>query len=160
MPEAVSFMKKRYNLDEEESVIATELNEIIKYEYENNLKLKPHALKFVRYLCSAGKKLYVATATYEKLARIVLERNGVLGYFEGLVSCSSIGVGKDKPDIFLEASKLLKLPPEKCIVFEDSLYAIKTANAAGFKTVGVYDTVNVELFDEINEITDGQMVLK
>ena len=49
------------------------------------------------------------------------------------------GAGKERPDIYLAAAKALGTHPADTWVFEDALYAIKTAKAAGFYTVGLYD---------------------
>ena len=37
------------------------------------------------------------------------------------------------------AAEALHVAPAETLVFEDSLYALKTAKAAGFYTIGVYD---------------------
>jgi len=44
--------------------------------------------------------------------------------------------------------------PEDTWVFEDALYAIRTAKNAGFRTVGVYDPFNIEDMEEIKSICD------
>lgn len=31
------------------------------------------------------------------------------------------------------------MPPRQCLVAEDSLYALQTAAAAGYRTVGIFD---------------------
>ena len=41
------------------------------------------------------------------------------------------------------AAEKLNLPAENCIVFEDSLTAIRSANAAGFTTVAIYEASNL-----------------
>ena len=40
---------------------------------------------------------------------------------------------------YLLAAEALHAAPAETLVFEDSLYALKTAKAAGFYTIGVYD---------------------
>lgn len=57
----------------------------------------------------------------------------------GIKLCTEIGAGKERPDIYLAAAKALGTHPADTWVFEDALYAIKTAKAAGFYTVGLYD---------------------
>ena len=62
-----------------------------------------------------------------------------LGYFAQIFTTGEIGVSKHEPTIYLLAAQALGSAPGETIVFEDSLYALKTAKAAGFYTVGVYD---------------------
>jgi beta-phosphoglucomutase-like phosphatase (HAD superfamily) len=47
---------------------------------------------------------------------------------------------KPHPDIYLRAAELLGVPPEDCVVFEDSLTGIQAARAAGMAVVGVGTT--------------------
>ncbi len=44
--------------------------------------------------------------------------------------------------------------PKDTWVFEDALYAIKTAKSAGFRTVGVYDASSKDDWDEIKRVCD------
>ena len=48
-------------------------------------------------------------------------------------------MSKHSPDIYNLAADFLKTKREETLVFEDSLYALKTAKEAGFVTVGVFD---------------------
>ena len=41
--------------------------------------------------------------------------------------------------LYIQAADFLGTKPDETLVFEDSLYALKTAKNAGFVTVGVYD---------------------
>ena len=60
-----------------------------------------------------------------------------------------MGVGKNEPDVYLKAAEMIGSAPENTLVFEDALYALKTANRAGFQTVGVYDATSGEEQEEI-----------
>ena len=68
-----------------------------------------------------------------------VQRLGLLGYFAQIFTTGEVGVSKHEPTIYLLAAQALGSAPGETIVFEDSLYALKTAKAAGFYTVGVYD---------------------
>ena len=72
-------------------------------------------------------------------AAAALERLGLLGYFTRLFTTAEVGVSKHEPTIYLLAAEALHAAPAETLVFEDSLYALKTAKAAGFYTIGVYD---------------------
>ena len=57
----------------------------------------------------------------------------------GVKLAAEVGVSKHEPTIYLLAAEALHAAPAETLVFEDSLYALKTAKAAGFYTIGVYD---------------------
>ena len=73
---------------------------------------------------------------------IALEKCNLAEFFtpETVISCSDIGVGKERPDVFLASAKVMDTPVDKTVVFEDSALALETAKKAGFATVGVYDS--------------------
>ena len=59
--------------------------------------------------------------------------------FVGIVTCASVGRGKDAPDVYEAALARLGVPKSATAVFEDALHAAETAKRAGFFVVGVYD---------------------
>ena len=66
-----------------------------------------------------------------------LERLGLLPYFRAIFTTGELGVSKHRPDIYHLAAQ--GVPPRQCLVAEDSLYALQTAAAAGYRTVGIFD---------------------
>ena len=48
-----------------------------------------------------------------------------------------VAAAKPAPDMYLAACAALNTPPEKCLAFEDSLTGLRSAVAAGLRTVGV-----------------------
>ena len=85
---------------------------------------------------------FYTTVATAKPGAIELESCGLAEFFtpETIISCSDIGVGKERPDVFLAACKVLGTPLSETAVFEDSALALETARRAGFVTVGVYDS--------------------
>jgi beta-phosphoglucomutase family hydrolase len=73
-------------------------------------------------------------------------RNSVLGSltalhliekFDVLVCAEDYARGKPAPDCFLVAAQRLGVPPEDCLVFEDTDLGIEAADAAGMASVRV-----------------------
>lgn len=139
-----------------------ELNDIAVFEYENNIKAKKGAADYLGRLKAAGKKIALATGSPRILSEPVLKNNGLLAYFDALLTTDEVGAEKDSPLIYLECAKLLDTKPSECLVFEDSLKALRTAKAAGFLTAAVYDRysadwsslcaeadISIKSFDEI-----------
>jgi len=67
---------------------------------------------------------------------------GTTGLYERLAphifSSSQVTNGKPAPDLFLFAAEEMGVPPERCVVIEDSLAGIAGARAAGMKVLGFY----------------------
>ncbi len=57
--------------------------------------------------------------------------------FDVLVCAEDYARGKPAPDCFLVASERLGVPPEDCLVFEDTDLGIESATAAGMASVRV-----------------------
>ena len=70
---------------------------------------------------------------------MALVRTGLRPFFQEIFTCTNVGAGKEKPLIFEKALELLGTAREETPVFEDSLYAMKTAKAAGLPIVAIYD---------------------
>ena len=66
-----------------------------------------------------------------------LELAGLGDLFKVVVTADDVVHGKPAPDMFLLAAKLMGVPPERCLVFEDAEPGIKGALAAGMQVVHV-----------------------
>ncbi len=110
--------------------------------YRTVVRAKPGARELLCALCARGVRVCLASATDRRYLDIALESCGLAEFFtpETVISCSDIGVGKERPDVFLAALNVLGTPLTETAVFEDSTLALETAKNAGFVTVGVYDS--------------------
>lgn len=114
----------------------------VEWFYGTVVTAKPGAVELLTALRERGIKMCLASATDRRYLSIALESCGLASFFtpETIISCSDIGVGKERPDVFLAALEVLGTPLVETAVFEDSALALETAKAAGFVTVGVYDS--------------------
>lgn len=110
-----------------------------KYVEQNGIEAKPGAETLLRYLKEKGIKTALATATPADRAEKYLEMVGLLNYFDEICSARMVKNGKPAPDIYLYAAEKLDLPPSECIALEDSQNGIRSAHAAGCKTIMVPD---------------------
>ena len=110
-----------------------------KYVEQNGIEAKPGAETLLRYLKEKGIKTALATATPADRAEKYLDMVGLLKYFDEICSARMVKNGKPAPDIYLYAAEKLGLPPCKCIALEDSQNGIRSAHAAGCKTIMVPD---------------------
>jgi HAD superfamily hydrolase (TIGR01509 family) len=104
--------------------------------YEHGLPLLPHALETVREL-AARWPLGLASSSNRPIIDLVLERSGVRACFAAVVSSEEVAHGKPAPDVYLAAARELDVDPKECAAVEDSTNGIKSAVAAGMRTIAV-----------------------
>ncbi len=109
--------------------------------YRNDVKVKDGVLEFIRNAKNQGIGMCIASATRRDVSQPFLEKTGIMEYMEFYIDCYEIGAFKERPDVYFKAAERLGADLQKCVVFEDAEYCIKTAKGAGFFVVGVYDTV-------------------
>lgn len=135
--QSAEYFVGRLNLEETPQTLIDGWNARAYAAYANEVKLMPGAAAYVQQLADNGVRLAVVTASDAVLAQAALERNGIAQVFETIVTEGGTGLDKSGPQIFLEAARALSVPPAACMVFEDSLYAVKSAKAAGMRVCAV-----------------------
>lgn len=79
----------------------------------------------------------IALGSASKNARPILEKTGIISYFDAIVDGNDVTNAKPDPEVFLQAAKLLNTSNENSIVFEDSVAGIQAANTAKMTSVGI-----------------------
>jgi len=92
----------------------------------------PRVLAFLRV-----NQQPMALGSASKNAKSILAKVGLLEEFQAIVDGNSVSKAKPNPEVFLKAAEGLKMPAERCIVFEDSLAGIQAANNAGMTSIGI-----------------------
>lgn len=92
-------------------------------------------LPVLRYL--KERKQLIALGSASKNARPILEKTGIIHYFDAIVDGNDVSNAKPDPEVFLRAAELLNTTPENAIVFEDSVAGIQAANIANMTSVGI-----------------------
>lgn len=139
LDQAARYYQAEYGVALSVEEITAGVNAMLEDFYRHRATLKPGAGEFVEELSRRGVRLCIATATDRYLVEAALGRCGVLSRFERIFTCGEVGHGKDEPDIFEAALRFLGTERSKTVVFEDALYAARTAKKAGFRLAAVYD---------------------
>ena len=147
------FCKEQYRMPEEIPGIMDGINRSVEHFYLYEVQAKPGVPEFLERLHRDGVKMCLATATDLYLVEAALKRLGLRRYFGKLFTCTDIGHGKDEPNIYNAALRFLGTPRSTTWVFEDLLFALKTAKAAGFRTAGVQDPAENEP-EEMKRLAD------
>ncbi len=155
MTQVAEYMGRQFGLKTSAEEIISGIDKLVEPMYRYEVQPKKGAVKFLEKLKSKNIPMCVATATDIHLVEMVLERLGMLKYFDRILTCTMVGAGKERPDIYEAALKRLGTPKSETPVFEDALFAARTAKAAGFPLVAVYDPdVGREGWEEMKKIAD------
>ncbi len=143
----------RFNLNLTYEELLSKLFDYIKSRYLTETEPKNDIIGFLEKLKANGVKMGIATATGEPALLAVLEKYNMVHYFSAIYSTYTVGASKTEPkvyDVVLEELGTLK---ETTWVFEDALYAAKTAKANGYNVVGIYDKSEPKQ-DELKALVD------
>ena len=162
--EGMTLMHESCGISDSAEALLSDAFTLCRKYYGEIVTVKDGVFDFLEYCQRNGVKMCVASATQSDLLAIVVERFGFKRYFPKIFSCGDIGVGKDRPDIFIMAQEYLGTEREQTFIFEDSVVAVQTAAAAGFGVVGIYDKYGFS-HDEIERlsdvyIADGETMMK
>lgn len=123
--------------------------------YSNRAQAKAGVKNFLSLLKMEGVQCYLATATHRELVRRAIAHAGLEPYFKGIITSGEVGKNKiDSPDIYEWAMKRMGGNKADTVVFEDALFAIRTAKKAGFRVAGVYDPDSEADQEEIRALSD------
>lgn len=145
--------KDGVKLDREQ--VINELEAFMERHYIYDAQLKDDALpEFLKKLKTQGVRMCVATGSPRQYACKGLKRTGILDYFEFVTDNYEFEYTKDQPDYFKIIANRLGVPAERCMVFEDALYSMKSACANGMHICAIEDDAQIADRDEIKKLAD------
>ena len=100
-------------------------------------EILPDVSIILEYLKEKG--IPIALGSASKNAKPILEKVGLLHYFDTIVDGNSVTKAKPDPEVFLLAAKQLGVNSNDCIVFEDAVAGVEAANAAKMISIGIGD---------------------
>lgn len=150
---AAVYTIERFGLNEDKDDIVREWIEMAKKEYATEVVCKPYAKEFLEELHKFNIKMAVATSSDRELFMKTLEREGILKYFQKIVTVDEVERGKGYPDIYEEAARRIKVNPHKCLVFEDILAGVTGASLGEFNVVAVFDEKSKHNWEKIKSIS-------
>lgn len=97
----------------------------------------PWSTSLLRESRRGGHPIGVATMSHRKHAVLVLERLGLTGEVDVLVTRDDVRDAKPSPEIYELIATLLGVPARDCFVLEDSVPGVQSAIAAGMTCVAI-----------------------
>jgi len=130
-PESCRILKARHALTAAEEDLAGQYVGILLAlirERPRPMRGVPDVLVTLR---AAGHRLALASSAEPPVIAANLASLDIARFFSVVVSGTEVGRGKPAPDVFLEAARRLGVPPDGCLVVEDSRNGLLAAKAAG-----------------------------
>lgn len=115
----------------------------------------PGLLELLHKLKSSGIRVAVGTSAPEENVRFILEKLGIMGQIDVLVTEEDVRRGKPDPEVFLLAAERLGVEPAKCLVIEDAPAGIEAAKKAGMCCVAITGTRPREELAGADMVVDG-----
>ena len=135
-----------------------EFDENFRVDYFKSLgkmNLNEGVLEFLNLIKSSGIRLAVATSSSPEMAKTLLERCGIISFFDAVVTTSEAGKSKPGPEVYLLAAQKIDVKPSGCLVFEDSPNGLLAAKNAGMHCVAI-ETSSVNVL----ELSKADYVIK
>jgi HAD superfamily hydrolase (TIGR01509 family) len=151
--EGARYTIDRFSLDETVDEIMAEWTELSQEIYQHKVRLRPGVLHYIEALSDAGVPVALATTNLEEVLS-QMEHISVKTLFDACVFGTDVSRGKDFPDIFLEAATRLGCDPASCVVFEDNLSAVRSAQSLRMRCVAVRAEDATQHADELRSQAD------
>lgn len=94
-------------------------------------------LPFLRQLEHLGIAKAVATSASEIRTAATIERMGLGGYFDAIVTSADVIAGKPHPQVYQLACDRMNVLPENALAFDDAPSGVQSARSAGLRCIGV-----------------------
>ncbi len=128
---------KATEMEKEQWLIDKNTHYLALISHMNNSEILPGITEILKTL--KAQQIPVALGSASKNAKPILEKVGLLSYFDVLVDGNEVTMAKPNPEVFLTAAKGLGVAPEDCVVFEDAQAGVAAAKAAKMTCVGIGD---------------------
>lgn len=134
----------------------------LKREISHLIRYRPGAEAFLAALAGAGKRRILVTNAHPDVLELKLERTGLAGHLEAVVSSHRLGRAKEEPAFWTALRNGVRFDPARALLLDDSPAVLRSARAwglgqmmaiarpdstrparepAGFPILGRFDTV-------------------
>ena len=91
----------------------------------------------------------IALGSASKNAEIILNKTGLMHWFDVIIDGNKVTKSKPDPEVFLKGAEALGVSPEECIVFEDAVAGVEAAKKGGMKAIGIGETSVLNQADKV-----------
>ena len=131
--------------------LAHEKEQIFRSIIRGSIRPLAGLTRLLEKLSQYGVPMAVASSASPQNVHFLLQETRLARFFDVVLDDTSVTKGKPDPEIYLKAAAALRIAPDRCVVFEDSVAGIDAARRAGCTIVGVATTHTP---DEVDSCTD------
>ena len=118
-------------------------------------EILPGVIPILEFLKQNNQPIALGSAS--KNARPILEKTGIIHFFDAIVDGNDVSNAKPDPEVFLIAAKHLNSNSADAIVFEDSVAGVQAANIAKMISIGIGEEKTLHeaqyIFEDFTQIT-------
>lgn len=104
---------------------------------EHQITPIPGVIEFLRETERRGIARAVATSASEIRTFSTIERLGLGGFFDAVITAADVAAGKPDPLVYRLACERIDLNPEQALAFDDARAGVISATQAGLRCIGV-----------------------
>ena len=155
------YLKTKYNSNlSKEEILQFRRN--LSKKFSKDVKYKPDADVFIKYLKSQNIKIALATVSRIETIDIYINENehmknkcNLQEYFDFIITKDDVILKKPNPEVYNKIIEKFKIKDlSKCVVIEDSLTGVLAAKRANLDVIAIYDKYSDKDREKINELAD------
>ena len=154
LEEAGEFFHGRFGLRASAGDVVGSILEYLLNFYRTRSEANPGALKLVKSASEAGVPMAVLSSSPQSFLQAGMQRGGFAPYIEHVISVEDLAWTKRDEATYDYVCKLLGVKRSRAWLFDDSWYALRTAQAAGLRTVGVFSSDSCGTHEELARYSD------
>ncbi len=150
--DAVEYIYGRQMSDEEAMIYTLQKEEIYRSLYQPFIKPVKGLVPLLEKISALNMPMAIATSGIQVNIDFMFSHIPIQHYFKAIVNSAHIKTGKPDPEIYFKTAELLKVNPEKCLVFEDAVVGVQAAKAAGMKVFAITTTHTADELKDADRI--------
>ena len=155
------YLRTKYNSNLSKEEILQFRRKLSK-KFSKDVKYKPDADVFIKYLKSQNIKIALATVSRIETIDIYINENehmknkcNLQEYFDFIITKDDVILKKPNPEVYNKIIEKFKIKDlSKCVVIEDSLTGVLAAKRANLDVIAIYDKYSDKDREKINELAD------
>lgn len=151
-PDAAAYTQARFSLPMTPEEIIAAWQEMARDAYAHQLPLKSGAKEFLRRARQAEVRCALLTSCIPDLCQAALDHHGLSPLLEQVFTTAELGLEKRDPTLYRQVAALCGLPPQHCVLFDDSPVYCAAAKEAGWQVCGVADPIFTHRQEEMTAL--------